>query len=112
MGVRENKVVTQLDQQVVKQLNGITRKWVSPGRVGVPDRIVLWPNYLSTVFVEVKTTDGKLSTYQEREHKRLRDAGALVFTVYGTHGVDVFISSARAGSLHIHHGNQDYSFGI
>jgi len=38
MGVRENKVEKYLDKEVSK-IGGITRKWVCPGRDGVPDRI-------------------------------------------------------------------------
>ena len=88
MGTRENKVETYLDSKV-KKLGGITRKWVSPGRDGVPDRIVIWHG--ETFFVEVKTVDGKLSEAQKREHKRLLSSGAFVTTVYGDGGVDKFI---------------------
>ncbi len=88
MVLRENKVEKYLDDDV-QFLGGITRKWVSPGRDGVPDRIAI---LFGTVwFVEVKTTDGKLSEAQKREHTRLRAAGAKVTTVYGKEGVDEFI---------------------
>lgn len=88
MGVREAKVETYLDYRVV-ELGGLTRKWVSPGRDGVPDRIVI---HGGTVwFVEVKTVDGSLSPMQKREHIRLRDCMARVRTVYGREGVDEFI---------------------
>lgn len=90
MGVRENKVERYLDDQV-KRIGGITRKWVSPGRDGVPDRIVIRNG--KVVFVEVKTTDGKLSPAQVREHDRLRDQGVRVVTIHGEQGVDVFIVS-------------------
>lgn len=90
MGVRENKVERYLDERV-KALGGITRKWVSPGIDGVPDRIVIVGQRV--FFVEVKTDDGQLSKAQEREHKRLIKAGAMVDTVYGRTGVDEFIES-------------------
>lgn len=88
MGARENKVEKYLDSEV-KKLGGITRKWVSPGRDGVPDRIVfvcgeVW-------FVEVKTIDGKLTSVQQREHDRLKAVHARVTTVYGEPGVDEFM---------------------
>ncbi len=89
MGVRENKVEKYLDEQVTK-IGGLTRKWVSPGRDGVPDRIVLYKGIVW--LVEVKTVDGELSTVQVREHKRLRDCGANVTTVFGSNGVDIFVS--------------------
>ena len=88
MGVREAKVEKYLDSEIVK-LGGITRKWVSPGRDGVPDRIVILRGVV--IFVEVKTEGGTLSVIQKREHDRLRAAGALVHTVWGESGVDDFI---------------------
>lgn len=88
MGVRENKVEKYLDSEVVK-LGGITRKWVSPGRDGVPDRVVILNG--KVWFVEVKTDDGKSSPTQEREQKRLMDAGATVMIVHGHKGVDWFV---------------------
>ena len=89
MGVRENKVEKHLDSEVTK-LGGITRKWVSPGHDGVPDRIVILDG--TVYFVEVKTTDGVLESWQEREHERLNSAGVDVSTVYGDAGVDAWIS--------------------
>ena len=88
MGVRENKVERYLDEEVVL-LGGLTRKWVSPNQVGVPDRIVFIQG--DVWFVEVKTADGRLSPEQIREHQRLKNAGAKVATVYGKNGVDKFM---------------------
>lgn len=88
MGARENKVEKYLDSEVTK-LGGLTRKWVSPGRDGIPDRICIING--TVWFVEVKTSDGKLTPTQKREHDRLRAAGALVHTVYGESEVDTFI---------------------
>ena len=92
MGVRENRVERYLDSEI-KRIGGLTRKWVSPGHDGVPDRIVIL-NGVS--FVEVKTTDGVLSTTQMREHARLTGAGARVFTVYGEKGVDEYVRTITA----------------
>lgn len=109
MGVRENKVETYLDRQV-RILGGLTRKWVSPGRDGVPDRILLIettvkdmiyklsqldPNtrWSDVHLVEVKSVDGKLSQVQIREHERLKEVGANVTTVYGIDGVEEFLES-------------------
>lgn len=92
MGVRENKVERYLDKEV-KELGGMTRKWVSPGRDGVPDRIVFLNGEI--YFVEVKTVDGRLSTAQVREHARLIEQGAQVFTVKGEKGVDDFLQKFK-----------------
>lgn len=92
MGVRENKVEKYLDAGVTA-LGGVTRKWVSPGRDGVPDRIVIIKG--AVWFVEVKTVDGRLSTAQTREQCRLVSHGAHVTTVCGEEGVDAFIERLR-----------------
>lgn len=88
MGVRENKVEKYLDDEI-KKLGGITRKWVSPGMDGVPDRIVIVAG--TVIFVEIKTTEGSLSPAQMREHNRLTKCGAVVRTVYGEDHVDTLI---------------------
>lgn len=89
MGVRENKVEKYLHSEVEK-LGGTTRKWVSPGRDGVPDRLVFFKG-LPIFMIEVKTVDGKMSGAQEREHERLKEYGCMVYTIYGNQGVDDFI---------------------
>ena len=94
MGVRENKVETYLDGEVVK-LGGGTRKWVSPGQDGVPDRLVCLKG--ATFLVEVKTVDGTVSDAQLREHKRLRAWGQKVRTVFGNKGVDRLIVEMTTG---------------
>lgn len=88
MGAREAKVEKHLDKRI-KELGGLTRKWVSPGRDGVPDRVVIIHGVVW--FVEIKTVDGRLSVVQKREQKRLTDAGANVTTLYGQTDVDKFI---------------------
>jgi len=96
MGVRENKVEKYLDNEI-KKLGGTTRKWVSPGRDGVPDRLVRVPDWPLGVVnvVEVKTLSGKLQEEQKREHVRLTDEGWLVYTVYGHEGVDDYIAKIK-----------------
>lgn len=88
MGVRENKVEKYLKDQI-KLIDGDTRKWVSPGRDGVPDQIIFLDGIVC--FVEVKTSDGKLSPAQNREHDKLSNLGANVCTVYSKTGVDCLI---------------------
>jgi len=93
MGARENKVEKYLDSEIIK-LGGITRKWVSPGRDGVPDRICLLPGGV-VYFVEVKTVDGSVSEVQKREQKRIADTGAFVRTVFGEEEVDQLINCLK-----------------
>ena len=47
----------------VKAIGGYAFKWVSPGRRGVPDRIVLLPGG-KVWFVELKAAGGRLSALQ------------------------------------------------
>src|SRR5271165_3886417 len=58
--------------ELVEQHDGVCFKWVSPGRVGVPDRIVLLPNEMP-IFVETKAPGGVLKPWQARCHELLRD---------------------------------------
>ena len=89
MGVREAKVERYLDQQV-KLLDGFTRKYVSPGRDGVADRLCYLPGGLLWL-VEVKTTDGRESPAQQRERQRMIDLGFRARIVYGEKQVDELV---------------------
>lgn len=73
----------------VKKLGGRAYKWVSPGNAGVPDRIVLFPD-MPPVFLELKADNGKLSTLQEVQIKRLEELGQTVAVVKGIEGVADF----------------------
>lgn len=53
-------------------------KFVSPGRKGVPDRILIAPGGRVT-FLELKAPGKKLRPLQKYEHERLRKQGARVF---------------------------------
>ena len=55
-------------------------KWASPGRVGVPDRICVFPDG-RVVFVELKAPGRKPTTRQEREIARLREYGQKVVVI-------------------------------
>lgn len=88
MGTRENKVEKYLKSRI-KEIGGISRKWVSPGHDGVTDQIVVRCGVV--YFVEVKTNDGKVSELQVREQIRLADAGMKVCNVFGEQGVDAFL---------------------
>lgn len=61
----------------MRVIGGEAYKWVSPARVGVPDRICMFPCG-KVVFVELKAP-GKVPTVrQEREHRRLRELNQTV----------------------------------
>lgn len=57
-------------------------KFSSPGRQGVPDRIVLMPCG-RVAFIELKTERGTLSPIQRNTIDRMRELGQDVRVVYG-----------------------------
>lgn len=64
----------------IKENGGIAYKFSSPGCVGVPDRLVLMPGG-KTFFIELKTMTGRLSVSQERQIKKIRSFGHMVYIV-------------------------------
>ena len=92
MGRAENAVEKYLHDEVIKR-GGTTRKWVSPGRRGVMDRIVLLPQ-CHVLFVEVKTLGEGLEDHQKREADALRSVGANVEVTWvsGKAGVDALLA--------------------
>jgi hypothetical protein len=83
------KVVEQHLRKQTEANGGMCYKFVSPGRVNVPDRIVILPGIIA--FVECKGTDGKVSKKQDRELKRLANLQMNVFVVYSKKNVDEVI---------------------
>lgn len=64
----------------VQKIGGIAYKFVSPGRRGVPDRLVALPNG-KIIFVECKAPGEKPTPYQLREHARLFALGHQVIVL-------------------------------
>lgn len=79
--------------QGVRKLGGKAYKFVSPGNVGVPDRIVVWPGG-GVEFVELKTTTGRLSPMQRIQLQRLKELGAAVYILYGRAAVASYLQAA------------------
>ena len=78
--MRETKIEGWLRDQV-KRLGGLCLKFVSPGNVGVPDRIIILSGHV--IFVELKTDTGRLSPKQVAMHRIMQSRGADVRVVYG-----------------------------
>lgn len=74
----------------VRKLGGVCWKWVSPGRVGVPDRIALLPHGV-VAFVEVKDDEGQVSRQQELTLREIGNLGHPVYVVHGAEGVDMLL---------------------
>lgn len=62
----------------VKKQGGTAYKFVSPGHVGVPDRICLLPNG-TVFFVELKATGKTTRPLQDRQIERIRTYGQRVY---------------------------------
>lgn len=88
--MKESKAEKYLHYQIT-QIGGTTRKWVSPGHAGVPDRICFLNGQV--FFVEMKTEIGRSTVRQQRERETLESHGADCYVVYGKSGVDQLISS-------------------
>ena len=75
--MRERQIEQRLTQ-AVRQRQGLCPKWVSPGRDGVADRIILLPGGRIAV-VELKAPGKPLRPLQRRRKAQLE---ALGFRVY------------------------------
>lgn len=110
MRMRNEKAVEERLVQGVRRLGGEAYKWVSPGQDGVPDRIVIMPGgYVS--FVELKDEHGKVSPRQVIQHKKLRNLGAEVMTLFGYDDVDWFLEriAERDRMMHLAIGTRAFA---
>ena len=81
---------SQIERKLVngiKKLGGLSFKFVSPGTLGVPDRIVITP-VGKVIFVELKSETGRLSKLQKHTIEQIRKRGADVRVVKGQEEVN------------------------
>lgn len=79
--MRERDIERRLVKESIHR-KGVALKFVSPGCIGVPDRIVMMPGG-KMGFVELKAPGKKLRPIQERRIKQMRKLGFKVFVVDG-----------------------------
>ena len=89
--MRESLIESYLVRSV-ESVGGIAYKFVSPGRRGAPDRMVLLPGGV-IVFVEVKATGMLPKSHQAREHTRMRELGQTVLVLDSLQAIDGWLSS-------------------
>lgn len=79
----------------LKKLGGLVRKIRYEGRNGCPDLLVILPGGL-VVFVEVKKDERTgPDPHQEREHERMRQRGARVYTAGSKEQVNELVAELR-----------------
>ena len=78
----------------IRKLKGLAYKFTSPGHAGVPDRVILLPNG-TTIFVELKREDGKLSSLQIETIRLLQEKNIEVYVLYSKEEVDDFIKYVK-----------------
>lgn len=86
--MRERDIERYFIKRIV-EAGGLQRKFTSPGRKGVPDRLVVFRG--DVYFVELKAPGKFLRDDQIREHEHLRKAGAKTLVVDSLAAVDYFV---------------------
>ncbi len=86
------KEVEKILVKGVKRLGGCAYKWVSPGKDGVPDRIVVLPGGLIW-FAELKTDTGRVSPRQEYQLSYLKSLGHNTIVLRGETEVREFLAA-------------------
>ncbi len=95
--MRESKIESEVGKYV-KSKGGLFYKFTSPGRKGVPDRLVIRPGVVP-FFIEFKATGKTLRPDQERERRRLEDRSCRAYTCdsieLGKEIIDIEIANLR-----------------
>lgn len=91
---QEAKIEAKL-VKMVKKAGGIALKLVSPGYVGVPDRLVLIA-FGKIGFVEVKAPNKKPRKIQAKRHKELKALGFNIYVLDDEKEIGGIIDAIRA----------------
>ena len=89
MPLLESDIERYLVRRTIEH-GGVAYTWVSPGRVGVADRIVLLPGGV-VWFVELKTATGRLSPWQKVFAAEMRRMGMNYIVIRSKEEVDAWI---------------------
>lgn len=90
----ERNVEIHFNRQV-RKAGGISRKYTSPGRRGVPDRIAILNGHI--YFVELKRPGEKPRPDQLAEHKTMAKHGVKVHILDSKQAVDEWIGRFKNG---------------
>lgn len=89
--MRESAIEKHLKKKV-KERGGLCWKFVSPGLVGVPDRVVALPGG-AVLWVELKAPGKELRPTQERRRDELVALGHQHFVLDSISGADKFVDT-------------------
>ncbi len=78
----------------IEAKGGECLKFTSPGRRGVPDRIILLNG--TVIFVETKAPNGLLKPWQRRCHEMLRANGQRVDVLWTPEQVNKFLETLNS----------------
>lgn len=92
---RESKVESYFVKQL-KQRGAFPWKFVSPGKRGVPDRIIIKPGG-AILFVELKAPGEKPTKQQAHRIKEMQAQGCKVYVIDSIRGVDAFMEEEFHG---------------
>ena len=95
--MNEKKIEQKLRDEV-KRRGGLALKFVSPGFVGVPDRIVLMPDG-NVGFVEVKAPGEVPRAIQVSRHKQLAMLGFKVYVLDDVDKIEEIIKEIGGDDL-------------
>ena len=92
-GLKEKDIESYLVAEV-KKLKGKSYKWVSPGTVGVPDRLVFLPGGISFI-IELKRPGEKTRPNQDRQISILKGLGQIVDVLDTKEKIDKYLDKYR-----------------
>jgi len=96
--IKESQIERYLVRKV-EEHGGLCFKFVSPGNLGVPDRIVLTPEG-RTIYVELKTDTGRLARMQKWQRGEMEKRGADVRVLCGLDAVKDFLREVFGDGVH------------
>ena len=93
--MKESQIERRLVEGV-KRLSGMCLKFVSPGTLGVPDRIIITAKG-RVIFVELKTETGRLTKIQRYVIGEMQKRGADARVVKGIDEVKELLAEIEGG---------------
>lgn len=78
--VYSEKSIEQALTKEVKKRGGLALKFISPGMIGIPDRLVLMKSG-KFAFVELKATKKQMRPLQIKRKRQLEELGFLVYCI-------------------------------